>query len=400
MSRAQALKRARGRAIDRELAPAGIVVRSQGRKTLDEEMPEAYKDVERVVGVMDRAGISPRGGPPAAPGGGERLDVRTAVLRRSCAGSAGRAARPLALGLVFALVDALRSRGRSRAASRTGSDSLSFISTSGGTRSLRASMTAWSARAPRLGQVGTGLLDGLRQASISSLTARLFSATRSRTREAQPELQEVARACSCVIRCMNYAQTAQMRRRGGGAGSCLAAIWSARTTTATLMRLLDTGNPVLMVLAQCHHIITAGPGSLQSADRRSASGVAHLETIEPVPVALRVDAPFAAGDAHLLLGGVHSLQIGQQEGLPPVLRPHDDAVALGIEILAARRPPRAPPARPPRCAGPPARPAAGDRSEGPGVAALMAFPDDLLVEAWRGWAGSSLCSPAGSRQEM
>lgn len=60
MSRSQALKRARGRAIDRELAQAGIVVRSQGPKTLAEEMPEAYKDVERVVAVMHRAGISPR----------------------------------------------------------------------------------------------------------------------------------------------------------------------------------------------------------------------------------------------------------------------------------------------------------------------------------------------------
>ena len=60
MSRSQALKRAQGRAIDRELESAGIFVRSQGRKTLAEEMPEAYKDVERVVAVMDGTGISPR----------------------------------------------------------------------------------------------------------------------------------------------------------------------------------------------------------------------------------------------------------------------------------------------------------------------------------------------------
>ncbi len=60
MSRSQALKRAQGRAIDRELQSAGIVVRAHGRKTLAEEMPEAYKDVERVVAVMDGAGISPR----------------------------------------------------------------------------------------------------------------------------------------------------------------------------------------------------------------------------------------------------------------------------------------------------------------------------------------------------
>lgn len=60
LSRSAALRRAKGRAIDRELAAQGILVRSQGRKTLAEEMPEAYKDVERVVSVMDRAGISPR----------------------------------------------------------------------------------------------------------------------------------------------------------------------------------------------------------------------------------------------------------------------------------------------------------------------------------------------------
>jgi len=60
LSRTQALKRAKGRAIDRELAAAGVVVRAQGRKTLMEEMPEAYKDIHDVVGVMDRAGVSPR----------------------------------------------------------------------------------------------------------------------------------------------------------------------------------------------------------------------------------------------------------------------------------------------------------------------------------------------------
>jgi tRNA-splicing ligase RtcB len=60
MSRSQALKKAQGRAIDLELLSAGIFVRSHGRKTLAEEMPEAYKDVERVVAVMEGAGISPR----------------------------------------------------------------------------------------------------------------------------------------------------------------------------------------------------------------------------------------------------------------------------------------------------------------------------------------------------
>ncbi len=60
LSRSQAVKRARGRSIYQELAEAGVVVRSPGPKTLAEEMPEAYKDVNRVVNVMERAGISPR----------------------------------------------------------------------------------------------------------------------------------------------------------------------------------------------------------------------------------------------------------------------------------------------------------------------------------------------------
>jgi tRNA-splicing ligase RtcB (3'-phosphate/5'-hydroxy nucleic acid ligase) len=60
LSRSAALKRARGRSIAEELARQGIVVRSQGQKTLGEEMPEAYKDIEHVVGVMDGAGISPK----------------------------------------------------------------------------------------------------------------------------------------------------------------------------------------------------------------------------------------------------------------------------------------------------------------------------------------------------
>jgi len=58
MSRHQALKLARGRSIARELADRGIEVISRGKKTLGEEMSEAYKDVARVVGVMASAGIS------------------------------------------------------------------------------------------------------------------------------------------------------------------------------------------------------------------------------------------------------------------------------------------------------------------------------------------------------
>jgi tRNA-splicing ligase RtcB len=58
LSRHQAMKRARGRSIHRELALRGIEVISKGKKTLAEEMSEAYKDVARVVSVVERAGLS------------------------------------------------------------------------------------------------------------------------------------------------------------------------------------------------------------------------------------------------------------------------------------------------------------------------------------------------------
>ena len=50
----------RGRSISRELENQGIIVKSTGRETLAEEMPEAYKDVNEVVGVVAGAGISKR----------------------------------------------------------------------------------------------------------------------------------------------------------------------------------------------------------------------------------------------------------------------------------------------------------------------------------------------------
>jgi tRNA-splicing ligase RtcB len=58
MSRHAALKMAKGRSIVRELAAKGIVVRGAGRATIDEEISEAYKDVEQVVDVTHGAGIS------------------------------------------------------------------------------------------------------------------------------------------------------------------------------------------------------------------------------------------------------------------------------------------------------------------------------------------------------
>ena len=58
MSRHQAIKKAKGRAIWREMEDRGIIVRATGRGTLAEEMPEAYKDVSDVVNVVHNAGLS------------------------------------------------------------------------------------------------------------------------------------------------------------------------------------------------------------------------------------------------------------------------------------------------------------------------------------------------------
>ncbi|MFH1860264.1 MAG: RtcB family protein [bacterium] len=60
MSRTRATKEAKGRSIARELADQGIIVRSSGKETLAEEMPEAYKDVNVVVNILHQAGIARR----------------------------------------------------------------------------------------------------------------------------------------------------------------------------------------------------------------------------------------------------------------------------------------------------------------------------------------------------
>lgn len=58
LSRHQAIKRAKGRSIKREMEDRGIIVMSAGRETLAEEMSDAYKDISNVVDVVHRAGIS------------------------------------------------------------------------------------------------------------------------------------------------------------------------------------------------------------------------------------------------------------------------------------------------------------------------------------------------------
>jgi len=58
LSRSKAVKMAKGRAIHRELEDQGIFVQSRGKRTLKEEMPEAYKDVSQVVEVVHEAGLA------------------------------------------------------------------------------------------------------------------------------------------------------------------------------------------------------------------------------------------------------------------------------------------------------------------------------------------------------
>jgi tRNA-splicing ligase RtcB len=58
MSRTAAVRLAAGRRIDKELDAIGIIARARGHKGLAEEQPAAYKDVDQVVEVVDRAGIS------------------------------------------------------------------------------------------------------------------------------------------------------------------------------------------------------------------------------------------------------------------------------------------------------------------------------------------------------
>ncbi len=69
MSRTAAVKLAGGRRIDKELDALGIIARARGHKGLAEEQPAAYKDVDQVVEVVDRAGISQEGRTTAAGGG-------------------------------------------------------------------------------------------------------------------------------------------------------------------------------------------------------------------------------------------------------------------------------------------------------------------------------------------
>jgi tRNA-splicing ligase RtcB len=60
LSRTSARKQVQGAQLRRELEDAGIAVSSPSNRGLAEEAPFAYKDVERVVAVVERAGLAVR----------------------------------------------------------------------------------------------------------------------------------------------------------------------------------------------------------------------------------------------------------------------------------------------------------------------------------------------------
>ncbi len=58
MSRHKARKSAHGRNVAQELLERGVVVRAASRRTIDEELPEAYKNVSQVVDACQLGGLS------------------------------------------------------------------------------------------------------------------------------------------------------------------------------------------------------------------------------------------------------------------------------------------------------------------------------------------------------
>ena len=58
LSRHAAIRATEGRDLVGELKKRGVTVKSRGKKTLAEEAPEAYKDIDQVVDVVHRAGLS------------------------------------------------------------------------------------------------------------------------------------------------------------------------------------------------------------------------------------------------------------------------------------------------------------------------------------------------------
>jgi tRNA-splicing ligase RtcB len=58
LSRGAAIRASKGRSIRQELRARGVIARARGRTGLEEEQPDAYKNVIDVVDVLHDAGIS------------------------------------------------------------------------------------------------------------------------------------------------------------------------------------------------------------------------------------------------------------------------------------------------------------------------------------------------------
>ncbi len=58
MSRGAAIRASKGRSIRKELLARGVYALARGRTGLEEEQPDAYKNVNEVVSVLHQAGIS------------------------------------------------------------------------------------------------------------------------------------------------------------------------------------------------------------------------------------------------------------------------------------------------------------------------------------------------------
>ena len=58
LSRKKAMHATGGRNITGELKEKGIYIRAKSIKTIREEAPEAYKDIDEVVDVVSKVGIS------------------------------------------------------------------------------------------------------------------------------------------------------------------------------------------------------------------------------------------------------------------------------------------------------------------------------------------------------
>ena len=73
-SRHQAARHTDADALRSGLEQAGILVRGSSRRGLAEEAPEAYKDIDGVINIVDRAGLARKVAAPCAPGSGGRLE--------------------------------------------------------------------------------------------------------------------------------------------------------------------------------------------------------------------------------------------------------------------------------------------------------------------------------------